>query len=134
MIQESENLYTIKQYIRLRDCKHGWLYRIASRNLRLGVFRKDRKGFVGIREKFGQEFLFVEYHWDADRHLGTVKPEKQLEKCPIEDLDEYLKNKSGTLGDNKPLFDWLIQKELEHIGPRPKKSKPPSAIVIFGGR
>ena len=47
-------------YIQLSDCKHGWLYRISSRNLTLGVYREERKGFVGISEKFGRSYLFVE--------------------------------------------------------------------------
>ena len=38
-------------YIPLSDCKHGWLYKIMSRNLTRGVYRKDRKGFIGIRRK-----------------------------------------------------------------------------------
>ncbi|MGH2568747.1 MAG: hypothetical protein ACRDGA_10430 [Bacteroidota bacterium] len=125
-------LYEIKNYISLEKCEDQWLYRIASRNLRAGVFRKDRNGFVGIREKFGQEFLFVEFHWDTGEPLGTVKPLQQLELCPIENLDEDLRDEDGALETNRPLFDWLMAKELEYIGPRPEKSK--SRREIFGGK
>lgn len=127
-------LYEITEYIPLDKCKNRWLYRIASRNLKAGVFRKDKNGFVGIREKFGLEFLFVEFHWDTGEPHGTVKPLEQLKRCPIENLEEYQRDENGALENNQPLFDWLLAKELECIGPRPPKSNPPSAIMIFGGK
>lgn len=123
-----------KQYIPPSKCKHGWLYKIKSRNLTLGIYREDRRGFVGIREKFGREYLFVEDHWDTGAPFGTVKPQKRLEKCPVENLNEFLEREDGKLENNKPLFDWLLEKELRYIGQRRSKGKPPSAIVIFGGR
>ena len=55
-----ESVYDLAEFIALAHCKDQWLYRIRSRNLTLGVFRKDQNGFVGIREKFGYEYLFVE--------------------------------------------------------------------------
>ncbi|MBI1803336.1 MAG: hypothetical protein HY033_04815 [Ignavibacteriae bacterium] len=123
-----------EQYIPLSDCKHGWLYKIRSRNLTAGVFREDRKGFVGIREKFGCEYLFTEFHWDTGAPFGTVKPNRRLEQCPLENLDEYCERESGKPEVNKPLFDWLMEKEGEHIGPRKITSKQPSAIFLFSGR
>lgn len=48
--------------IPLEKCKHGAVYAIRSRNLAVGVFVKDRGGFIGVREKFGSEHLFMEYH------------------------------------------------------------------------
>lgn len=122
------------QYIPLAKCKHGWLYKIESRNLILGVYREDKKGFVGIRQKFGQEFLFVEFHWDTGAPFGTVKPQKRLEQCPIENLDESLQRENGKLENNKSLFDWLLEKELTYIGRRESKGKPPSEIALFCGR
>lgn len=71
-------------YIPLSECKHGWLYKVYSRNLTLRVYREDRKGFIGIREKFGNKFLFVEYHWDTGPPFGTVKPLECLEVCPVQ--------------------------------------------------
>lgn len=62
--------------ISLNECKHGYIYEIESRNLIKGVFNKESNGFIGIREKFGREYLFTEYHWD------TVNPIKELEKIP----------------------------------------------------
>ena len=76
--------------ISLQDCKHGYTYRIDSRNLSIGVFNQQTKGFVGIREKFGNEFLFAEFHWDTGEPFCTVEPQEEIEKCPIEDLRESL--------------------------------------------
>ena len=73
----------------------------------MGVYREDRKGFVGIREKFGQQFLFMEYHWDNGEPLGTVKPLECLKRCPIENLNEQIKTPNGDFQDNKELFEWL---------------------------
>jgi hypothetical protein len=99
------------KHIPLSDCKHGWLYKIKSRNLILGVFRQERKGFVGIREKLGQKYLFVEEHWDTGPPFGTVKPLECLEPCPLENLDEYVYDEVRKHRVNKDLFDWLRQKE-----------------------
>jgi hypothetical protein len=69
-------------YLTLDECKNGFLYRLASRNLSYGVFREGVKGFVGIREKFGDYFLFTEYHWDTGPPFGTVHPLEELEPVP----------------------------------------------------
>ena len=97
------------KYIPLSDCKHGWLYKIRSRNLILGVLREDRKGFVGIRENFDQMFLFVEYHWDTGPPFGTVKPLECLEPCPIQKLEEHIETEGKKLERNEVLFEWLKQ-------------------------
>jgi hypothetical protein len=80
-------------YIPREKCKEGYAYKIHSRNLSIGVFRKTlsgssqfKSGFIGIREKIGKLFLFTEYHRDDGSPYGTVSPESEIEKCPIEDL------------------------------------------------
>ena len=75
-------------YIKIEDCGDGGLYRISSRNLTFGVYKESCKGFIGIREKFGDEFLFAEYHWDTGSPFGTVRPIEFLEACPLEDFRE----------------------------------------------
>ena len=127
-------LDTLEKYIPLSMCADGWLYEIKSRNLTLGVFRKDKKGFIGIREKFGHEYLFVEDHWDTGAPFGTVKPQKRLERCPVDNLDEFLEREDGKLENNKSLFDWLLEKDLTYIGHRESIERPPGAIVLFGGK
>jgi hypothetical protein len=98
------------KHIPLSDCKHGWLYKIQSRNLIMGVFNEEKSRFVGIRGKFDQRFLFVEYHWDTGPPFGTVKPLECLEPCPIRNLDEYIETPGGELETNSELFEWLKQR------------------------
>ena len=77
-------------YIPIAECKNGGLYRIHSRNLRLGVFVEAQGGFIGIREKMGYEYLFTEYHWDTGAPYGTVQPVELLEECTITPIQETL--------------------------------------------
>ena len=90
--------------IPMDQCKEGYLYRIDSRNLTFGIFREESKGFVGIREKFGSEYLFTEFHFDTGTPFGTVNPEEELEQCPLDDLGER----------NPELFEWMKQKEEQY--------------------
>lgn len=68
------------------DCIVGMTYEIKSRNLVVGVWTGE--GFVGIREKFDSEFLFVEYHWDDGPPFGTAHAITPLAMCPMKDLSE----------------------------------------------
>lgn len=112
--------------IPLSECRHGGLYRIDARNFSLGVFNEHLQGFIGIREKFFDYFLFTEYHWDTGAPYGTVSPLEFLEMCPHnpmeqivapatqEDVDRQIspKIKVGEVirRENKALFDWLEEK------------------------
>ena len=97
-------------YIPLEKCKDRFLYRIHSRNLEFGVYSEREKGFIGIRQKFGSEYLFTEYHWDTGAPCGTVKPQEELYLIP-EDLilNESLGTKDQTTGRliefDKPIKD-----------------------------
>jgi len=83
-------------HIPLLMCDDRALYRIYSRNLSFGVFSKASRGFVGIREKFGDLYLFTEFHWDTGPPFGTVHPKEKLEMLPEEmSLLESL----GTVGE-----------------------------------
>ena len=93
-------------HIPLDQCKHGFLYRITSRNLNTGVYNAKTKGFIGIREKFGDLYLFTEYHWDLGPPHGTVRPIEILEKCQTI-IDEYLEDHT----ENKILFNWLQERK-----------------------
>jgi hypothetical protein len=44
------------EYIKKEACKKGRIYLIHSRNLSVGVYDGDG-GFIGVREKFGSEYL-----------------------------------------------------------------------------
>ena len=105
-------------YIPLDDCKDRFLYQINSRNLSYGVYNEETKGFVGIRNKFGNNYLFTEYHYDTGSPFGTVFPKKELIKIP-DDLSTC--TNLGVIDDkskrsikfDKPIFEggkgWFYQ-------------------------
>lgn len=59
------------------DCKNRRLYRIHSRNLAIGVFNEATGGFLGLRTKFRNTFVFEEYHWENES-FATVQPQEEL--------------------------------------------------------
>jgi hypothetical protein len=67
------------------DMVERGVYRIHSRNLSVGVW-DGVGGFIGIREKFGDEYLFREFHWENGPPYGTVKPLEFLTTLP-EDIE-----------------------------------------------
>lgn len=95
-----------EEYIALGDCIHGGIYRIHASNFTIGVFDATLSGFVGIRDKFGKEYLFVEYHWDMDAPFGTAQPYQLLEICPIADLSEG-RHINGQYFSNIVLINYL---------------------------
>jgi hypothetical protein len=69
-------------YIPLTSCKSRGIYMLHSRNLSIGVFNPENNGFIGIREKFGDKFLFTEFHYDTGAPFGTVRPLKEIGLLP----------------------------------------------------
>jgi hypothetical protein len=57
--------------------EQGGIYRIQSRNLAAGVY-DGKGGFIGIREKFGDTYLFTEYGWEQGPPYGTVRLENRI--------------------------------------------------------
>jgi len=90
------------EHIPLERCENGRLYRLHSRNLQLGVWNEHTKGFVGIRVKFGDEFLFTEYHYDTGPPFGTARPMEDLGVVypSLTDLELPWER-------DRALFDWL---------------------------
>lgn len=80
------------KHIPLEDCVDRQIYQIFSRNLRFGAFRKSSSGFIGIRLKFGERYLFEEYHYDTGPPHGTVQPLKAMNLVVPEEilLQEHL--------------------------------------------
>lgn len=74
--------------IPLQDCERGVVYRLRSRNLLIGVYNGEG-GFVGVRTKLGDRYLFTEYHHTKDPRVGTVWALERLDECPIEDLRDH---------------------------------------------
>ncbi len=95
-----------EEYIALGDCIHGGIYRLHASSFSVGVFDNTLSAFVGIREKLGKEYLFVEYHWDMDAPFGTAQPYLLLEICPIADLSTGRRLNSEYLS-NTALFNYL---------------------------
>lgn len=104
--------------ITLSKCKNGFLYFISARNSRLGIFDEKQKGFIICREKFGDVFLFTEYHWDMGAPNGTAMPFKKLEKVPLMNDDDrlvYLAKRADELTDKIGLWDKTYMKEAQEI-------------------
>lgn len=59
-------------------CKDRRLYRLRSRNLRLGVYRAASGGFLGLRDKYGDSFVFEEFHRDRGAPYGTASVLEEL--------------------------------------------------------
>lgn len=87
------------KWLAMSRCKEGVIYEIFSRNLPFGVYSKAKRGFIGIREKFGNRFLFTERHWNTGTPFGTAKPVKRIgivpKRIPLEEalgtIDERTK-------------------------------------------
>lgn len=105
--------------IPLSECKNRGVYKIDSRNLSYGVFDEKHKGFIGIRYKFGDRYLFTEFHWDTGAPFGTVMPEKFIEMLPEEiELKEGDRIREegapiDTFVTYKPLFEYLDKFPVE---------------------
>ena len=110
----------IQNYIKLEDCKERHVYRIHSRNLSVGVF--DTTAFIGIRSKFGEEFLFGEFHWDTGPPFGTVRPIEEIGALPNHiQVDDA--------GSNHDLFQYLkeLTADPDAQASEPESEQTPSA-------
>jgi len=87
--------------IAINDCIKGRLYKIRARNFQLGVY-DGQGGFIGRRNKFGQWYLFTEYHYDTGAPHGTAMP---MEDTGI-DLPEGIEAKEN---GNPKLAAFLIE-------------------------
>lgn len=69
--------------IKMEDLKGGYLYKIAARNSNHGIWIPERRAFAISRFKFGDNYIFEEYHWDTGTPYGTVKPLEEIEESPF---------------------------------------------------
>lgn len=90
-------------HIALADCKARHIYRLRSRNLSIGVFDPEQRGFIGLRVKFDAEYLFTEYHFDTGPPFGTAHPLEDLGELPPNII---LAETLGTVDSNtrRPVF------------------------------
>lgn len=91
--QEEEDARKVTADFKMEKLKPNFLYRIKARNAYLGVWMPEKQGFVILRNKFGSEYPFVEYHWDTGAPYGTVVPEEELIKFPIDVQGEFDESK-----------------------------------------
>jgi hypothetical protein len=63
------------------------VYRIKCRNLSVGVWVPEARGFIGIREKFGDKYLFTEYHYETGAPYGTAHALAKLDLVIPEDVE-----------------------------------------------
>lgn len=77
-------------YITIPNLKPGFIYKIRARNAQFGIWLPQRNSFLISRTKFGNNYLFEEYHWDTGSPHGTVKPLEEIEESPFkaENLNE----------------------------------------------
>ena len=76
----------MKVWIPIEECQDRHVYRILSRNLLVGVYSEATKGFLGIRTKFNNRYVFEEYHRDTGSPYGTVAPQEDLGIVCPEDI------------------------------------------------
>lgn len=86
-----------KDYLPLHEMADGHSYQIYARNAYVGIWIAQKQGFIISRYEMGDApCLCVEYHWDVDHVLGTVKPLRRLEKATAQamahDSDQDVQN------------------------------------------
>lgn len=94
------------KWLPMSRCKEGVIYEIYARRMWFGVYSKRKRGFIGIREKYNERFLFTERHWNTGSPFGTAKPVKKIGAVPDDiPLEEHL----GTI-------DKKTRRRVEHPG------------------
>ena len=104
----------------MEDLEDRRVYEIRSRNLSVGIWCADKRGFMGVRRKFTEEYLFVEYHFDHDPYVGTVYAAKPLDIVVPEDipLTENLAGPNGERGTWCSEHDRLVEWRPDEPGGR----------------
>ena len=120
------------EYIPLTECKPRHIYRIRSRNLDVGVF-DGNIGFIGIRMKFRDRYLFTEDHHDTGAPFGTVMPIEDLGELPADiEAIEYTPTVDSSTG-REIAFDEPVDNGgkgwyyLDTGEPKPEEGMPTSS-------
>ena len=82
----------------MNQLKAGYLYEIDARNASYGIWLPQRKSFAISRVKFGDNFLFEEYHYDCQT-FATAIPLKEIEKSPFNASDINITELKGEHGN-----------------------------------
>lgn len=71
-------------YLRMDALCADMAYGIWARNAYVGIWMPADQGFLISRYKMGSKpTLSMEWHWDMGEPLGTAKPLRLLERCPM---------------------------------------------------
>lgn len=100
-------------YIPMDELKPFYFYRIRARNARYGIWLPKEQGFMIRREKFGDYFTFIEYHWNTGAPFGTVRPLKELE--PTGFIHDDFLNKKVTRGGNTYFMEAKYYEIMEYL-------------------
>jgi hypothetical protein len=88
---EWQNAEKITKWIPIEKCRDGYLYFIAARNAKIGIYRANKQYFEIRRQKGSEVYRFCgEFHWDWEggeilfgkKMLGTAKPLMEIEQAP----------------------------------------------------
>jgi|WetSurSiteA1Bulk_404760.scaffolds.fasta_scaffold00918_6 hypothetical protein len=108
-------------YLKISELKEGYLYKIKARNAHFGIWNPKVNAFEISRHKFGNNFVFKEYHIDCQDY-NTATPLKEIEKSPftLEDFklviqkDKEGEEFSGYLKE-KEILDYLNKFEEQKL-------------------
>jgi len=70
-------MWDLKKRIPRDELEDRRAYKLQSRNLFVGFWNAERDGFNGVREKFGDRYIFMEYYYGDDS--GTALPYEALD-------------------------------------------------------
>lgn len=104
----------MSEFIPLEELIPHRIYRLKSRNLVVGVWKPESQGFLGVREKFNERYLFLEYHYDLSETHGTAQA--------LELLPEILPERINLAAYLSPRCD-LHNVEMEFAGQVAKGGK-----------
>lgn len=92
----------MSDFIPLQELLPHRIYRLQSRNLVVGVWKPEADGFLGVRQKFNERYLFLEYHYDLSETHGTAQALELLPEILPEgtNLAAYLPPRCDTHGED----------------------------------
>jgi hypothetical protein len=96
-------------YIKMDALIPYGLYKIEARNASYGIWLPMEAGFAISRIKFGDNFIFVEYHWDCPS-FATAKPINLIEQSPFIGKDFDYVEKTNSRGEM--YHDWRKHHEV----------------------
>ncbi len=107
------NMESSADYLAMDALHSGMAYMIWARNAYVGIWMLAEQGFLISSYKMGATpNLALELHWDNGEPLGTAKPLRLLERCPMKLLECYAKEVTGP--EKLALCTWLDALETKY--------------------